>query len=104
MKGDIKCIKAAFNECILRTNCINKNVKQGVIKYWKVQYLIKCTVGGVTSKQKFIGYLYCFTVFCFRFLVGCNSAYWESFKILYVPMLYNYMCNVIINTTIALNT
>ena len=62
MKGGIKCIKAASNQCILHTDFINKNVKHEVLKYWKMQDSKKGTVGSVTNNQKNIGYLNCFTV------------------------------------------
>ena len=43
MKGGKKIIKGASNQCFLCTDCINKNVKHEVIKYWKIQDLKKGT-------------------------------------------------------------
>ena len=52
MKGCIKCIKAASNQCILLTDFVDKNVHHEVLKYCKIQDLKKLTIGGVTSNQK----------------------------------------------------
>ena len=104
MKGVIKCIKTASNQCILSTYCINKNVKHGIVKYSKVEDFKKGTVGGVTSNQKIIGYLYCFMVCTLYFWLHVTPPTEHFLKsCIFHPMLYNYMRNAIINATIVLN-
>ena len=76
MKGDIKSIKAASNECILPTDCINRNVKNEVLKYWKTHDLKKGPVGGIKSNPKSIGYLYRFTVCALRFWLHATPHTW----------------------------
>ena len=43
---------AVFDQSVQCTDCINKKVMLHVVKYWNIQYLKECTVGGVTNNQK----------------------------------------------------
>ena len=54
MEGDIKCLIAASNQCILHTNCVNKNVKHKVIRHRKVQDL-KITVAELQETKILLG-------------------------------------------------